>query len=183
MAPKTFDEVIQCINAKSVNTRQKGAMFEQITKNYLLTNKLYDFIDTIWLWDSFPYRFAYDAKGQNIGIDLVALTKDDQYIAIQCKCYGENNTIGLNDVTNFVSCLAIAFEDEDHVTHHFTQAYWVQSAGHISSKVYEHFTRHNKQNEKTGTAIIKVISTVQNSPLLPRAVVTTVPTTVKMSMN
>ena len=88
----TFWTIIQDIRKNSYTERDKGTRFERLIRNYLKTSKKYEILlEEVWLWNEFPYRRAFG--GSDTGIDLVALTKDGQYWAIQCKCYAENTVI------------------------------------------------------------------------------------------
>lgn len=61
-------------------------------KGYLLTSPVYEnMFDKVWLWGEFPFREQFGPT--DMGIDLVALTKDHEYWAIQCKCYQEDTQI------------------------------------------------------------------------------------------
>ena len=61
-------------------------------KAYLLTDPRYaNRFKKVWLWNEFPGKD--DLGGSDTGIDLVALTNEGDYWAIQCKCYAEENTI------------------------------------------------------------------------------------------
>lgn len=45
----------------------------------------------------------YRLSGRDIGVDRVAILNDGSVVAIQCKCYDENNTVGKNDIQKFMS--------------------------------------------------------------------------------
>lgn len=61
--------------------------------------------DAVWLWSEFPY-----ADTNDIGIDLVAKKRDkEEYTAIQCKFYDDNNPISKSDVDTFLSASGKAF--------------------------------------------------------------------------
>jgi predicted helicase len=55
---------------------------------YLQTDPRYQHqFKKVWLWNEFPGR--NDLGGSDTGIDLVAVTHDNDYWAIQCKCFQE----------------------------------------------------------------------------------------------
>jgi predicted helicase len=48
------------------------------------------------MWNDFPYKNSLGVS-VDTGIDLVALTKENEYWAIQCKFYGMDKTISKSD--------------------------------------------------------------------------------------
>ena len=102
-------DILKELEESSHSLRNKGARFELLIKNWFLTTKLYsDNIKEIWLWDDFPYKNQFG--GSDSGIDLVLHNLEDEYIAIQCKFYKENNEISKSDVDTFISTSAKFFE-------------------------------------------------------------------------
>ena len=98
----TFWTIIEDIRKNAYTERDKGTRFERLIRNYLKTSKKYEILlKEVWLWSEFPYRREFG--GTDTGIDLVALTNDGQYWAIQCKCYAENTTIDKAAVDSFLS--------------------------------------------------------------------------------
>ena len=75
-------------------------------QRYFLTSPLYSEIyEQVWLWSEFLYASTHD-----IGIDLVAQLRDkDEFCAIQCKFYDENNAVSKDDVDTFLSASGKAF--------------------------------------------------------------------------
>jgi predicted helicase len=72
--------------------RIRATDFERLMKAYLLTDPKYAYnFKKVWLWNEFPAE--NDLGGGDTGIDLVALTNDGDYWAIQCKCYQEGTLI------------------------------------------------------------------------------------------
>ena len=102
-------DILKELEESSHSLRNKGARLELLIKNWFLTTKLYsDNIKEIWLWDDFPYKNQFG--GSDSGIDLVLHNLEDEYIAIQCKFYKENNEISKSDVDTFISTSAKFFE-------------------------------------------------------------------------
>ena len=98
-----FEQVIQRLNSEATSERDKGYKFELLIKNWLLYEKLYrENIDKIYLWSEFPLKKQF-GSGQDIGIDIVATTKNGEYWAIQCKCYDEGTLVSKEDVAKFVA--------------------------------------------------------------------------------
>ena len=98
-----FEQVIQKLNSEATSERDKGYKFELLIKNWLRYEKLYrENIDKIYLWNDFPLKKQF-GNGQDIGIDIVATTKNGEYWAIQCKCYDEGTLVSKEDVAKFVA--------------------------------------------------------------------------------
>ncbi len=55
-------------------------------------------IDAIWRWPDWPDREVLTGlDGRDIGIALVARRVSGEWVAIQCKCYDDNHTLGKGD--------------------------------------------------------------------------------------
>lgn len=79
----------------SPNTKQKGDIFELITKYYLLINPIYRTkLKEVWLLHEVPtdVREYLNLPTNDEGIDLIAKTKDNEYWAIQCKYLSNEDT-------------------------------------------------------------------------------------------
>lgn len=70
-------------------------------KKYFMTSPLYsEMFEIVWMWPEFPYN----GGKHDTGIDIVAKKKNcDEYCAIQCKFYSEDNTVAKSDVDTFIS--------------------------------------------------------------------------------
>lgn len=100
-----FRDVLHALEARATNDREKGDVFEQLTKTFFEQDALYrDQFERVWLWKDWPHR----ARHPDIGIDVVAKNADDgEYTAIQCKFYGPTTTISKDDVDSFISASGI----------------------------------------------------------------------------
>ena len=67
--------------------------------------------DTVWLWNEFPSRTDFGSGDKDLGIDLVARTKNGNYWAVQCKCYQEDVSIDKPKVDTFLSTSGKSFND------------------------------------------------------------------------
>jgi len=107
-----FDQILQKYRDTSVSERHKGYRFERLMQSFLKTYPIYDgdFTD-IWLWEEFPSRADFGVGDKDLGIDLVAKTKNGDYWAIQCKCYQESTTIDKPKVDTFLSTSGKSFYD------------------------------------------------------------------------
>ena len=84
-----FDSVLEKYRKHAFSEKDKGTRFERLMQAYLRTDPKYaHLLKHVWLWNEFPGR--HDFGGTDTGIDLVALTGDGDYWAVQCKCYQES---------------------------------------------------------------------------------------------
>ncbi|MEO6833810.1 MAG: DEAD/DEAH box helicase family protein, partial [Chitinophagaceae bacterium] len=79
----------------------------------------------VWLWSEFPGKD--DLGGWDVGIDLVALTIEGDYWAIQCKCYAEGTYIDKPSVDSFLATSSRTFKGEDLKTSKFAQCLWIST--------------------------------------------------------
>ena len=144
----TFWTIIQDIRKNSYTERDKGTRFERLIRNYLKTSKKYEILlEEVWLWNEFPYRRAFG--GSDTGIDLVALTKDGQYWAIQCKCYAENTVIDKAAVDSFLSTSSRQFTDDNMEKKNFSSRIWFATNNRWGKNAKEAF-----ENQKPPAYIV-----------------------------
>ena len=97
----TFQTLLTSYRKHSYSERDKGDRFERLMQAYLKTDPKYAYrFKNIWLWNEFPGR--KDLGGSDTGIDLVALTCEGDYWAIQCKCFDSAATIDKQAVDSFL---------------------------------------------------------------------------------
>lgn len=131
----SLESVLNEIEHKSFSLRDKGTKFEVLIKNWFLTTRLYcDNIDKIWLWDEFPYKDQFG--GSDSGIDLVILTKESEFIAVQCKFYSSTASIDKADVDTFISTSAKIFEHDGEKTK-FSGRLFISTTNNWSKKADE----------------------------------------------
>lgn len=119
-----FMSLLQTIRKEAFSERDKGTRFERLICNYLKTSRKYcELLDSVWMWENFPFR--KDFGGTDLGIDLVAKTKDGEYWAIQCKCYAENTIINKNAVDSFITNSGRKFIDENGNSIQFSNRLWI----------------------------------------------------------
>ena len=96
----SFEKLLKELDENSKTKKEKGTLFEELIKQIFVKAKPYsERYEEVWLWNEFPY-----AKKQDIGIDLVAKIKgENEYAAIQCKFYSQDNYIQKSDVDTFIS--------------------------------------------------------------------------------
>lgn len=120
-------EVLNKYRKESFSKRNNGDKFELLIKNFLLTYPMYkNRLSKVWMWQDFPSK---DSIGkQDVGIDLVARTFEDEYWAIQCKCFDKNTYIDKGDVDTFLSTSTRTFVDEQGQTRQFAFRLWIDTS-------------------------------------------------------
>lgn len=121
-----FDTLLDKYRSMSFSEHDKGNRFERMMQAYLQTDPKYTFLfKKVWLWNEFPGR--KDLGGGDTGIDLVALTQEGEYWAIQCKCYQESAVIDKPTVDSFLSTSGRKFNDENGRTVGFSHRLWIST--------------------------------------------------------
>lgn len=122
----SFQQILDIYRKKSWNERNKGERFEMLMKRFLLSYPLYaNELKEFWLWSEFPYK--KDFGGSDLGIDLVALTINDEYWSIQCKFYDEKTTINLDDISHFIANSNRRFLDDKGQSQEFSLCLWIDT--------------------------------------------------------
>ena len=122
----SFQKLLEKYRKISFSQRDKGDRFERLMKAYLLTDPKYAHkFKKVWLWNEFPGRL--DLGAFDTGIDLVALTNEGDYWAIQCKCYQESSVIDKPAVDSFLSTSSRHFKGEDLKTYGFAHRLWIST--------------------------------------------------------
>jgi predicted helicase len=123
-----FNKILKKYRTKSFSERDKGERFERLMKSFLLTDPQYrNKLKEVWLWEEFPAR--RDFGGSDTGIDLVALTNEGDYWAIQCKFYKEGSIIDKPAVDSFLSTSSRSFSGVDIKTTRFSNRLWIDTTG------------------------------------------------------
>jgi predicted helicase len=125
----SFNKVLEKYRKIAFSEKDKGERFERLMKAYLLTDRKYaDNFKKVWMWSEFPSKA--DLGGNDTGIDLVALTNEGDYWAIQCKCYKEGTTIDKKAIDTFFTTSGRTFKGEDDLkTHSFSYRLWIDTTG------------------------------------------------------
>ncbi|MCQ4035054.1 DEAD/DEAH box helicase [Kaistella montana] len=133
----SFKTVLEKYRKISFSQRDKGERFERLIKAYLLTDPKYsNLFKKVWMWNEFPSKA--DLGSTDTGIDLVALTNDGDYWAIQCKCFAESTVIDKKSVDTFLSTSSRTFKDVETLkTMHFAQRLWVSTSSKWSTNAEE----------------------------------------------
>ncbi|MEZ4527703.1 MAG: type ISP restriction/modification enzyme [Desulfobacterales bacterium] len=122
----SFNQILEKYRKISFSERDKGDRFERLMQAYLLTDPIYSHkLKKVWLWNEFPSR--HDLGGTDTGIDLVALTFEGDYWAIQCKCFQENSTTDKPAVDSFLSTSSRRFKNDELKTVSFSNRLWIST--------------------------------------------------------
>ncbi len=122
----SFNKILDKYRKISFSEKDKGERFERLMQAYLRTDPKYAYrLKKVWLWNEFPGK--KDLGGTDTGIDLVALTIEGDYWAIQCKCYQESSIIDKPSVDSFLATSSRQFKGEDLKTTKFAQRLWIST--------------------------------------------------------
>lgn len=129
----SFKDVLTKFRKEAFSERDKGYKFEKLMKSYLQIAPEYTGkFKEIWLWEDFPYR--KDFSGKDTGIDLIALTVEGDYWAIQCKCYAEDARINKDGVDSFLATSSKEFHNENMETTRFAYRLWISTTNNWNSE-------------------------------------------------
>jgi len=138
----SFIKVLEKYRKVSFSERDKGDRFERLMQAYLLTDPKYSHqFKKVWLWNEFPGK--NDLGGGDTGIDLVAVTYDNDYWAIQCKCYQDSATIDKPAVDSFLSTSSREFKDDSLRTTGFAHRLWISTTNKWGPNAYEAIKNQN----------------------------------------
>lgn len=128
----TFNSLLKKYRDESFSQRDKGERFERLMQAFLLTDKLYcDKFSHVWMWNEFPCKD--ELGGSDTGIDLVAITTEGDYWAIQCKCYQESAVIDKPSVDSFLATSGRTFKDDKGKTTGFSNRLWISTTNNWNS--------------------------------------------------
>tara|TARA_R110002051_G_scaffold325768_2_gene431006 strand:- start:693 stop:5603 length:4911 start_codon:yes stop_codon:yes gene_type:complete len=137
-----FSQVLDKYRKYSFSERDKGERFEKLMQTYLKTDPYYTgLFKEVWMWNEFPSN--KDLGGKDTGIDLVALTHDGDYWAIQCKCFQATSSIDKKAVDSFLSTSSKTFKNEQLQTVGFSQRLWISTTNKWGSTAEETIRHQN----------------------------------------
>ena len=101
MSTRTFRHVLRELADDAQSAVEKGRSFERLVKAFLEQDKAQsERFARVWLWGDWPGN----GGRHDTGIDLVAEERDTGgLVAIQCKFYGEDNSIALEQLNKFLT--------------------------------------------------------------------------------
>ena len=138
----TFQQILEKYRKHSFSERDKGDRFERLMQTYLQTDPKYtSTLKYVWMWNEFPGK--KDFGGKDTGIDLVAMTFDGDYWAIQCKCYQESSLIDKKSVDSFLSTSSREFKNDQLQTVGFSQRLWISTTNKWGSNAEETIKNQN----------------------------------------
>ncbi|MCL2311756.1 MAG: DEAD/DEAH box helicase family protein [Firmicutes bacterium] len=138
----SFRTILSKHRELSFSEKDKGTRFERLMRGYLLTTPLYEnIIETVWLWNDFPSKREFGRA--DVGIDLVARTKDGEYWAIQCKCFQEDAQIDKQEVDSFLATSSRSFLDDDGQKRIFSHRLWISTTNKWSQNAEESLHNQN----------------------------------------
>lgn len=138
----SFQKILDKYRKIAFSERDKGDRFERLMQAYLKTDPKYAYkFKNVWLWNEFPSR--NDLGGSDTGIDLVALTHEGNYWAIQCKCYQESSVIDKGAVDSFLATSSREFLDESMRTTRFAHRLWISTTNRWGGNAYEAIQNQN----------------------------------------
>ncbi|MDD4690145.1 MAG: DEAD/DEAH box helicase family protein, partial [Eubacteriales bacterium] len=137
-----FNALLDKYRKISFSEKDKGYRFERLMQTYLQTDPKYAYrFKKVWLWNDFPSK--NDLGGSDTGIDLVALTLDGDYWAIQCKCYQESSIIDKPAVDSFLSTSSRKFKDENLKSVGFAHRLWISTTNKWGANATEAIKNQN----------------------------------------
>lgn len=154
----TFHTILEKYRKYSFSERDKGDRFERLMQLYLQTDPKYSYkFKHVWLWNEFPSK--KDFGGKDTGVDLVALTHDGDYWAIQCKCYLASSTIDKPAVDSFLSTSGRTFLNEELKTVGFSNRLWISTTNHWGSNAEETIKNQTLQIQRLS------LTDLENAPV------------------
>ena len=137
-----FQRVLEKFRKFAFSERDKGDRFERLMQTYLQTDPKYAYtFKYVWMWNEFPGK--KDFGGKDTGIDLVAMTFEGDYWAIQCKCYSEDATIDKKSVDSFLSTSSREFKNDQLRTVGFTNRLWISTTNKWGANAEETIRNQN----------------------------------------
>lgn len=138
----SFERVLEKYRKFSFSEHDKGERFERLMQAYLKTDPKYACkFKKAWLWNEFSGKD--DLGGSDTGIDLVALTHEGDYWAIQCKCYQKGTVIDKPAVDSFLSTSSREFKGENLQTTRFAHRLWISTSRHWGQNAEEAIRNQN----------------------------------------
>lgn len=142
MIKTTFQTILTSFRKLAYSERDKGDKFERLMQAYLQTDPKYAYLfKNVWLWSEFHGK--NDLGGQDNGIDLVALTIEGDYWAIQCKCFQEGTYIDKPAVDSFLSTSSREFKNENFQTVSFSHRLWISTTNKWGANATEAIRNQN----------------------------------------
>ena len=128
----SFENILEKYRKTAFSERDKGMRFERLMKGYLLTDPTYaPIFKKVWLWKEFPGKESIGVR--DTGIDIVALTHEGDYWAVQCKCVQKDTRIDKPAVDSFLATSGHEFKDENQQITRFAHRLWISTTNNWST--------------------------------------------------
>ncbi len=132
----SFKTILEKYREISYSKLDKGRRFERLMQAYLQTDPQFAHrFKNVWLWNEFPGKA--DLGGSDTGIDLVALTLEGDYWAIQCKFFQQSTYIDKPAVDSFLTTSGRSFKGLDLKTTHFQHRLWISTTNNWTSNAQD----------------------------------------------
>ena len=146
-----FTELLQKYHINSRSKADKGFRFELLIQRYLQTDHIYALnLKKVWIWNDFPYKNQFGE--QDIGIDLVGLTNENNYWAIQCKNYKQDSRIDKKGVDSFLASSSKHFHNNKGEKCFFEKRLFIATTDKWSEIAKKTVTNQNPPVEIIGLA-------------------------------
>ena len=100
-----LQRILSQFREMTLTERDKGTSFENLMVQYFKTEPFYkEQYSEVLSYSDWVDRYGADlsiSTKKDTGIDLVAITSDGEFHAIQCKNYSPDHTIGKSDIDSF----------------------------------------------------------------------------------
>lgn len=138
----TLNAILTKYRKEALNERNKGDKFEKLMQSYLKTDPLYaNKFKDVWMWNEFPAK--NDLGSIDTGIDLVGLTHEGDYWAVQCKFFGQDAEIHKPDVDSFLATSSRRFRNEQQEEVGFAHRLWIATTNHWGKNAEEAIQQQN----------------------------------------
>lgn len=100
---KSFISLIQEIETEKRTNRDRGTLFELLTKTYLENEPMYQrLFEKVWMLNEVPVQ--YNIPTRDTGVDLIAKKHDsEELVAIQAKYYSSDTRIRKEHIDSFLN--------------------------------------------------------------------------------
>ena len=97
----SFDDFIKRVDKEGMKQRNRGTLFELISKAYFKHDTLYSrLFDEVWMLNEVPSEYCIPKE--DLGVDLVARKRENgELVAIQCKYYKADTKINKSHIDSF----------------------------------------------------------------------------------
>lgn len=137
-----FDKILEKYREIAFSERDKGDRFERLIQAFLLTDPTYACkFKAVWLWNEFPNKAEFG--GKDTGIDIVTQTIDNEYWAVQCKCFAEDSTVDKKSLDSFLSTSSRQFNNDQGEKIGFSHRLWVSTTNNWGSNAEETIRNQN----------------------------------------